>query len=364
MKRIAIIQLLFICWCAPALGQTRWKFAYDLQFRQLFHNREFDYSLDTVAISGTLNKVRLTPFVGIDATTEKTSHSFRVGYDFEYDIGTKDIRSVPRELLLYYDLKLSTNKKGGVFGVTAGLFPRSYSKINYTTAIFSHETTLTDHVFEGILLNYSTNTFYAELFCDWMEDYGGNNRERFQIVSGGRKTITSWLDFGWQGSFFHYANYVIVPGTTDRPGVADNHILFPFASINIRIKNDSKLNLTAGPLVVYQWERKQQDAPTIAAGFESVQSLTCPTWNISNTVYVGQNLQTLYGLKDKNGDTYGGKLHFGEPFYKRFYDAIKVEWTPKVTEFLKIKLAAKAFLTKDGFAGWTQTFTLNFDLTP
>ena len=360
MKKTITTLLLIVLCLLPSTGQTKWKFAYNAQFSQLFHNREFGYSLDTIAISGTLNRVRLTPLVGIDAVTEKNRHSFRVGYDFEYDTGTKDIRSVPKEPILYYDLKVNTGK--GILGVTAGLFPRSYSKVDYTTAIFSHETTLADHVFEGLLLNYSTDSFYAELMCDWMEDYGNNNRERFQIVTGGHKDLTSWLNLGWQGSFFHYANYIIVPGTTGKPGVADNHILYPYAEINLKLRNNQRLNVSAGPMLSYQWQRCQQDTPTIAVGFESVQSYTAPAWSISNTIYVGPDLQTLWDHKDRNGDAYEANLYFGEPFYKGSYDCLKAEWTPRITDFLGIRLGARIYMTKDGFSGWTQTFTMCFNL--
>lgn len=360
MKKTLLSLLLIICSLVSAQAQTQWKLTYDLKFRQLFHNREFDYSLDTVALSGTLNRVRLTPFVGVDATTEKTSHSLRAGFDFEYDIGTKDLRSVPKELLLYYDFRAKTG--AGTLGITAGLFPRTQSCVEYTTAIFSHETTLTDHVLEGILINYSTGSFYAELLCDWLEDYGDNNRERFQIVSGGKVTLLPWAAVGWQGSFFHYANYIIIPGETGRPGVADNHILYPYITFMLNGTRNNTLALTAGPMLSYQWERRQQDAPAITAGVESKLVYTCPVWNISNTVYAGQDMQPLWNYKDKNGDTYADALYFGEPFYKRFHDVLSVEWTPRITSFLNIRLGARAYFTKDGFAGWTQTFTMCFDL--
>ena len=363
MKKFFLI-IAGLCCAVLCAAQMRFRPRVEADYEYLFHNREFAYSGETIATSETVHLVRYTPAIGFNARTGRFKHAFRLGFDLAYNLGSRDLKSIPQEPVAYYDLRMETGK--GRFEGVAGIFPRAFACQGYSEAIWSDYYKLTDRFMEGLLLKYRSETFRSELGCDWMEFYGDNHRERFQIISYGEWSPLKWLSAGWQLSAFHYANYIITPtdaiaglGAVGGSGVADNHIVKPFLKLGLPERGKLKeLSLSAGPVLAYQWERRQQELPSLLYGGESVLTLKLASLNVRNTVYLGQELQPLRAMRDKNGDLYGNNLYFGDPFYSGFLDKLHIAWEPRIGRFLSFTVGADAYFCGNGFAGWTQTIGL------
>ena len=369
MKRLlGILLLCAVAFPAPAQRpQTRFNLAeqtrrdrfaweYDADFLFHFDNREFAYSQDAITPSMTVNAVVLTPTVGFSVTqSSRVHHRLTAGVELAHDLGSQTWQDLPREMLLFYDGHIRTRR--GVFEGLAGIFPRRYAEGSYSEAFFSDSLKFYDRNLEGLLLKWRAPRFYAELGCDWMGQAGHERKERFQIISAGSWRAAWWLTLGWTGSFYHYA------GSDLAPGVVDNHLLHPWVKLDFARRTPwQELSLQAGPLIGYQLDRMRAETPTVPAGGEAV--LTLRRWNVSlqNTAYFGGNLQPLYAGHDLGGFKYSHDLYFGLPFYTRFYDRLEAAWTPAITRYLSLRLAARAHFSPAGFLGWQQVFSLHFNL--
>lgn len=373
MLTILLTALAILLDTGGASGETsELKFRYNIDYKYIFHNREFMYSKDAYTASGTFNGMMLLPMGGVDFSTGKFNHSFRVGYEFMYSYGSRNFKELPQEPIAYY--KLSKSSENDEMSLTAGLFPRKYASEDYSEAVWSDSLKLYDRYIEGVLLNYKSESFKAELGCDWMEQYGDNHRERFQIFTTGRMSLLDVpsddfsknfnLSLCWQDSYIHYANYYCTPGQIETPGVADNNILLAYLQAEYCSEAGflRKMSISAGPVVGYHWERRQQEKASAPVGFESVAILKTKELHVKNTLYIGPSQQPLYKYKDLDGNKYGNNLYLGQPFYAGFFDKIETLWNKQLGEYFTIGVGADLYFTKDGFAGWVQTFKLVFNL--
>ncbi len=344
---------------------------YDIDFKYLFHNREFMYSKDAYSASGTFNGMLLTPSVGLDYNTGNIEHNFRLGYEFLYNCGEHNYRQIPQEPIAYYKATRRTDLDE--MSITAGIFPRSFISEEYSEAVWSDSLKVYDRQIEGLLLNYRSEFFRAELGCDWMELYGDNHRERFNIFTSGYMSLLNApsadgrsvfdLSLDWEVNYFHYANYYYTPGEIVTPGVADNGFINPYVKAYY---NTEKLNarayITAGAMIGYQWERRQQEKASMPLGFQSVALIRIKNFHVKNTLYVGQDQQPLYRLRDMDGNKYCNNLYFSQAFYRAsFFDKIETAWDKQIGKYLTLSLGADVYFLEQGFAGWVQTFGLKFD---
>ena len=336
--------------------RNRFAWEYDADFQYIFDNREFDASGGAFLPSETMHTVVFAPTVGFSVEQSRTVlHRLSAGLELAHDMGTRNWADLPRELLLYYDAHVQT--RGGSFEGVAGIFPRRFLQGSYSEAIFSDSYRLSDRNVEGLLLKWHAPAFQTELGLDWLGKYGPGSRERFQIFSAGAWQATRWLSLGWAGSFYHFA---CAPGAEN---VIDNHLLNPWIKLDAsRHTAWQELSAQVGALVTYQWDRGYDTKPRTPFGGELVLSVR--RWNVGlrNTSYMGRNLQPYYKAKAPEGGTYGSALYFGTPLYNGFYDCLVLDWTPRLTYYLSLRIAARFHFNNNGFVGWQQQLTLRFSL--
>ena len=337
-------------------GRNRFAWEYDTDFRFIFDNREFAPSKDALIPSGTLNVLVFSPTVGFSVQqSRRVHHRIAVGLELAHDFGSQTWADLAREPLAYYDVHILARK--GMFEGLAGIFPRRFLEGEYTEAFFSGMYRDTDRQVEGMLLKWRANHFYTELGCDWMGQYGHDRRERFQVMTFGRWDVTRWLALGWTGSFYHFACSELAPN------VVDNHLAEGWLKMNFASRTEwQELSLRAGALIGYQTDRALNRAPFVPYGGDLI--LTVRRWGVAlqNETYYGRNLLPMRGWKGPDGKPYTTDLYFCSPCYNGFYDRLELAWTPTLTRYLSLRIAARAHFGASGFLGWQQQFSLRFSL--
>lgn len=366
------IFLLLVCWSlSPAAAQparvrlfraedasARGRFAweYDADFRYIFDNREFSISQDALIPSGTLNVAVLAPTVGFSyQQSRRVHHRLAVGLELAHDMGSQTWAGLAREPLVWYDAHIQARK--GAFEGLAGIFPRRFLEGEYTEAFYSGMCRDTDRNLEGVLLKWRASHFYTELGCDWLGQYGHDRRERFQVMSFGRWDATRWLALGWTGHFYHFACSELAPN------VVDNHLLEGWFKMNFAGRTGwQELSLRAGALVGYQCDRSRNRPVDVPFGGDVI--LTARRWNVAlqNETYFGGNLLPLRGMMGPDKKPYTTDLYFRSPCYSGFYDRLELAWTPSLTRYLSMRVAARLHFDAQGFLGWQQQFSLRFSL--
>lgn len=332
----------------------------DLDYR--FDNREFDASSEMYASSETVHGVFLTPSVGVGIRGNGgVRHFVCAGIDLYRRMGLGEEGLQPlREMTLYYDVHVRKEKYA--FEGVAGCFPRQYLEGEYGPLYYDEKHAFLDRNLEGVLLKISRKSFYSELALDWMGVVGAQSHERFQILSYGDWKAASWLDLGWTGSFYHYAC------SQASPGVVDNHVLTPFVRFDLsEAVGIQTLSLKASGVASYQWDRKQGDP---AGLFGGEFDLRAGHWNVTlgNRLYLGDDIQPMYGNTDLAGEIYGSMLYFGFPCYQAgVYDCADLSWQPSLTPFLDLRLSLSFHFGDDGhefltYLGNMQSFSLIFNL--
>ena len=356
MRRVLIL-LLLAALAIPALAQpARFNWEYDADFRYIFDNREFAYSNDTVIPSGTMHTIVLAPTVGFSVESSPTvRHRLMAGVEFAHDMGSHTWADFAREPLIFYNAHVRARK--GIFDAFAGIFPRTNMEGAYGEAFFSGMFRNSDRNIEGVLLKWRDERFFAEIGFDWMGQYGPETRERFQIVTAGRWQARDWLQLGWSGSFYHYACSAIAPN------VVDNHLLQPWAKADFsRRTRWQELSVQAGLYVAYQRDRGRGMQPEIPCGGEI--KLTAKRWNVmlQNTTYAGGNLMPYFRQLDPAGIPYATNLYFGTPCFDGFFNLSELAWTPQIARNVQLRLAARFYISGQGFLGWQQIASLRFNL--
>lgn len=337
-------------------GRNRFSWEYDADFHYIFDNREFAYSDDAWIPSGTMHTLVFAPTVGFSIQqSRRVHHRLTAGVEFAHDMGSHTWADLAREPLLFYDVHVQARR--GVFEALAGIFPRRYMEGIYSEAFFTGMFRNNDRNLEGLLLKWRAQRFYTELGLDWMGKYGPQTRERFQIVSAGQWHAAWWFSLGWTGSFFHYAC------SGQAQNVVDNHLLEPWLKMDFSRRTSwQELSAQLGGYVGYQRNRIREAQPRLPFGGEL--KLTARRWGVmlQNTTYFGGNLMPYFRDTDPAGLPYATNLYFGSPFYEGFHDLAELAWTPQLTHYLSLRLAARAYFGAEGFRGWQQICSLRLSL--
>lgn len=366
------------CACTSLYAQ---KFAYDVDLDFNFDNREYDHS--SFAESMTIFSVRLTPAIGLDLDTKDGSnHDIMIGIDIMKDFGASpvspEIHPDPsseelskkqnnwdlfRELVLYY--KWTKKIKKTDFSLTAGIFPRKFSKSRYSTAFFSDSLRFYDNNYEGLLLSFGRPEAHYEIGCDWMGKYGVDRRERFMIFSAGEARPADLLTLGYSAYLYHFA------GAENVQGVVDNALINPYIGLDFsKMARMQELYFSLGWLQSMQNDRRNVGKYVFPGGGEC--NIRLRNWNvgIDNRFFYGTDMMPYYNREDAAGCKYGNLLYQGDPFYRikengakgwGIYDRLEVYYQPKISDFLSLKVSVVLHFNQ-GFSGWQQCFGLNFNL--
>ena len=360
MNRLLHIITLLLCVFALQAQDKHLKLAYDVDFEMNFDNREFYKS--AFSSSMTIFGARLTPAIGLEAIQKDgTSHRIMVGADVMKDFGSPTGNSdLLKEITLYYHLEKKF--KNTKMSLQAGIFPRSSMSGNYSQAFFSDSLKFYDNNLEGILLTFKRPNADFEVGCDWMGQYGENQRERFMIFTSGEGKVAPILSLGYSAFMYHFAN------TWHIKGLVDNILVNPYARFDFGHLTDFQaLSCNIGYLQALQNNRKHVGHYVFPGGFHV--DLEVRKWNVAlkNMAYYGSDLMPYYNSHDEGGIKYGSNLYFGDPFYRvhddlttgpGLYDRFEVCYEPSIGKYLKIRVAALFHFHGFHYSGCQQVVSL------
>lgn len=327
--------------------ELRWSALFDFRF----DNREYGDPSVMIEPSGTLFGAHLLPQIGVGWDDE---HSLMAGAVLPTDMGTPNFMGKP-EWLAYY------NYNGEFFKVYTGVFPRASLRGEYSNAFFSDSLRYADKTIEGMLLQYVTSDWYAELGCDWMGLPTENQRERFMIFCAGR----AWKGMSYAGyaaSLFHHA------GSKTLGGVVDNALASAYLGLDFQnIIPLDKSYVQIGWLQGYQNDRKFGDGPEFPGGWELDFGFEHQDIGMRNTFYKGGDLMPFYDspYEDSNGAPYACELYFGDTFYRTgesgIYNRLEIFYEPRLRNGVSLRMSSVHHF--DGVHwGWQQVIALSIDI--
>ena len=389
MRKLFILMLAALCTGVTLRGQeadttsvagrkeskVKVRFDYNVHFDWFFVNNEYSASHQAYGPSRTMTGLRLTPLAGLRVEQPNgMKHRLLAGIDIEKDFGANPFGTGPesdkkqqnwnlfREIKVYYTFEAQFKKTD--FSFVAGIFPRYETRGKYTTAFLADPVHFYDNNLEGVLFRFARPKSYYEVGLDWNSKYGEERHEQFNIFSYGDVYILSWLHFGWQGMFHHYA------GSKTQPGVVDEHVLNPYFTFDFApMSGLQALNLSVGPFVGYQRDRRWKEVK-IPWGVDAITEIRHWNVGIRNEFYYGTSLMPFFAVEDSQGIPYGDRLYMRGAYWQvrtdpaklpAYYDRLEAYWQPRISDWLRIRIAAVAHFN-EGFSGWQQIATLMFDL--
>lgn len=358
-------------------GKSLVEFAYDLDFELDFDNREYDKS--AYAKSMTIFGARLTPAIGLNVNQKNLRHQVMIGIDIMKDFGASPVApeiagdgsdetsqrlnnwNLFRELSLYYRLN-------GRFGktemtLTAGVFPRRFSQVDWPESFCSDSLKFYDNNLEGILLSFKRPSAYYEVGCDWMGMYGKDRRERFMIFTSGKASLLKWLDIGYYAYLYHMANSGSVGG------VVDNVLINPYLTFDFSdFAGIQRLGLSLGWLQSLQQDRKNIGEFVFPGGGELTAEVRNWDAGLKYKLFYGSDMMPYYNSNDSGGFKYGNMLYMGDPFYRvrqnghsGAYHRLEAYYEPVIGGFVSIRVAVVLHFN-ESFSGWQQMVGLRFNL--
>ncbi|MCM1502504.1 MAG: hypothetical protein NC115_07550 [Bacteroidales bacterium] len=364
----------------PGGSGAKVRLAYDLNFEMDFDNRE--YGASDYAPSGTIFGARLTPSVGVAVhQANGMRHRVMAGIDIMKDFGRSPVPAemaksgsdtdetdrkqenwnLFREITIYYQLACRLGKTD--FSLTAGVFPKSFSKAEYPRTFFSDSVRFYDNNYEGLLLTFGRPKAYYEVGCDWMGMYGTDRRERFMIFSNGNSRVLPWMKLGYSAYMYHYA------GCRNVWGVVDNMLVNPWICFDFSdMVPLQELSVTVGGIVSGQNDRRQVHRYVFPGGAECVFDIR--KWNVGlqYRLFVGKDMMPYYGNTDAEGHKYGSSLYFGDPFYRvareggiGMYNRVELYYEPHIAYFLDLKVSITGHF-HEKYSGCQQQVGLVFNL--
>lgn len=355
------------------------RFAYDVDFEMKFDNREYGQS--PYSSSMTIFGARLTPSVGMDIKQKNgMRHRLMAGIDIMKDFGASSVpASLPggaeagetsrsldnwnlfREIIFYYSLRQQLDRTD--FSLTAGIFPRHFSKAAWPTSFFSDAVMFYDTNLEGLLMTFRRPHAYYEVGCDWTGQIGTARREKFMIFSNGEASLLPYMNIGYFAYMFHFANSGMVKG------VVDNALVYPYLSFDFgSFASMQKLGFTLGYMQGVQQDRANVGKMIFPKGGEL--TLDARNWNVGlqYKLFYGNDMMPYYNSTDAGGIAYADRLYWGDPFYRvradgssGTYQRLEVYYEPHVADFVGIRAGAVLHFN-EGFSGWQQIVSITFNL--
>lgn len=288
MKKLTLIILAL----GLALGARAQNIVAGVEFETRFDNRE--YTSCDFGESSTLFGFGFSPEAGIE-WAEK--NRLMVGMNLTHDFGDENgISSV--ELMVYYQFSHPN------WQVNAGIFPRSKMMGSYSEAFFDDRTTFYHDPLQGLLAFWRSteSDSYAEFLIDWEGLRSKTQREKFRILAEGRWDNSRF----YAGSSLMMLHYAKTLEERSDEGVVDNLLVNPH--VGMRLKGNWHFEARLGYLQALQRDRITESGWITPKGGELHLSLARWGFELSNRLYIGENLLPLYGR-------YGEDLYEASTFY-------------------------------------------------
>ena len=296
MVRKVIISVVALLLSFSALAQSE-RLYLDTDFNFDFDNTE--YSGSNIAPSETLFGVSLAPALRYE-WSEK--HSLGVGVNMQKWFGS--VRFLDDiDLVAYYQYK---DEK---YGALAGLFRRDKLIGRYSEAFFSNAWLAKNRLVQGLALQYHDQHGFVELVADWNGMYSLETREQFRILFSGEGRFAKIMYAGASAQLHHYANRADFSHN-----VVDDVVINPYIGVDFNAFFDFDIRL--GYLQSLQQDRVTGGGWQTPYGTELYFRMCRWGVFISNNLFLGDDLMSLYNSVGKEGTPYGADLYAGDPFYR------------------------------------------------
>lgn len=295
MFRRVTISIIAILLTFNALAQSE-RLYVDVAFDVDFDNTE--YTGSGLGVSGTLFGLSLLPVLRYE---HNEKHSLGVGLSMQKMFGSAQFLD-DIDLVAYYQYRDQH------YGAIAGLFSHAKLIGRYSEAFFSNVWLTERNLMQGLALQYTDNHGFAELTVDWCGLYSRATREEFRVLFSGEGRFGKVCYAGGAATLHHYANRADFTHN-----VVDDIIISPYIGAKFKAYFDFDVRLSY--LQTLQRDRQSGGGWVTPMGGE--MEFRMSRWGvfISNTLYLGMNLQPFYNTVGKEGTIYGAKLYAADPFY-------------------------------------------------
>lgn len=288
MKKIILLG----CALVAAVSLRAQEIVVGADFDMLFDNRE--YSSCDFSESETIFGVRLAPEVGV---AWEGKNRLMVGVEMRQEFGDEESLSDIAPIV-YWQFQAPSVE------VNAGIFPRKHLIGHYSEAFFDQAVEFYHPLIQGLAINYRSQTSdsYAEFAIDWEGLRSETRREKFRIVADGRWDNGRYYAGGTLMVLHHAKTLIEAPDE----GVVDNLLVNPH--VGMRAEGRWRFEGRLGYLQALQRDRHTESGWITPKGGELWLSVERWGLKLDNKLYVGENLQPLYGI-------YGADLFEASTFY-------------------------------------------------
>jgi len=343
---LSLIIFLLSIFYISAQEKQDYHLIWNVDYKWMFDNREFSNNATNYSFTYFGNII--SPEIGLKIDDENTIYT---SVDIERCFG-KNEPKYDYNFLAYYEYL------GDHFKADVGFFHRDKYIGKFPSAFFDDSLLFYDNAVEGALFQYVENTWYLEFGIDWLGYVYKDSRERFQILSSGRK------DFGpfyseYNFMMYHYAGSEVVRG------VVDNLWFYPHMGLDFtKWWPFQVFDLNVGYLQSFQCNRHESSKYKRPGGFQTEIDIKKWNFGIDNTLFIGDNMNPFYHSLDKAGAEYGRDLYIGNLFYgadNGVYNRLEFYYEPINTKWLHFRISSiHHFDGKDWGSEQKATVFINF----
>lgn len=292
IKSIAVL-LFLLCSTAATTGYAQEKqkasLTFDIYDHSFFDNRE-------VRTPYQRSQTLFGSMLSLEGGVEFGAHMIMAGVHGIKDFGAGGLTT--KDITFYYSYE--EDHFAGAFGS----FPRRLLRRELPDIFVYDSIRYYTPTLHGALLQYNASHGYAEVYCNWLNKQGVEQREIFEIVSDGRFGHKGYYA-GWNAQLMHFS----VPRPANGLKVYDKLMLNPHVGFEKSgLGWIDAFSIEAGLMLSLNRDRTdmQWHSPM---GFLGDVKLRKWRFEIRDRLYAGNRQFTHY-------ETYGAQLHRGDPYYR------------------------------------------------
>ena len=270
-------------------GESPMEVVFGAESFNFFDNREVHSPYQR---SQTLFGSRL----GVELGLRSDANTIMVGVTGVKDFGQSGLAH--EDFTFYYHY--AEGRVTGAFGsLPRTLLRRELPDIFVSDSIRYYSPTL-----HGVLLQYTTENGYAEVYCNWLGKQGEREREVFEIVTDGRFGSKGYYA-GWCAQLLHFS----VPRHAMGEQVYDKIMLNPHVGFERSgLRWADAISIEGGLMLSLNRDRRYMvwQAPM---GFLGEARVRKGRVELHERLYAGNPQLTDY-------ETFGNALHRGDPYYR------------------------------------------------
>ncbi len=269
--------------------QEKFDLMFDVYDQSFFDNRE-------VRTPNQRSQTLFGSMLSVEGGVKFGPHTIMAGVHGIKDFGTSGLAG--KDLTFYYSYE------EGHFAGAFGSFPRRLLRRELPDIFVYDSIRYYTPTLHGALLQYTASHGYAEVYCNWLNKQGVEQREIFEIVSDGRFGHKGYYA-GWNAQLMHFS----VPRPANGLKVYDKLMLNPHVGFEKSgLGWIDAFAIEAGLMLSLNRDRTdmQWHSPM---GFLGDVKLRKWRFEVRDRLYAGNRQFTHY-------ETYGAQLHRGDPYYR------------------------------------------------